>query len=546
MKKKFVTGKKVMTLLLSAVMIFSMTACGSEAPAEAAVDEGSTEATKEAEAGTENVSGEAAAGEMADSITIVRTADAAYLDPNAESIGGAEVMVMQQIYEGLVKSSLDGQSIEPCLASDWTISEDGLTYTFHLVPDIKFSDGTPVTGEDWEWSLLRARDTETSAYAFIAEAIDTVEATDSQVVITLKQPWAPFLADLCNFNMVVGCKAYYDKVGAEGYNKAPLGTGPYMAAEWVKDDHITLEANPYYHEAGYPKTKQIVFSVVTDDNTRLMQLQAGQADIVSEVPLSMAPVAEKDENLNFQMFDSTQQRYFILNTTKAPFDDIKVRQAFEYAVNKEELAQVIAGEYGKPAASIVSDTQGKWCDTDLQSAAYDPEKAKEMLADAGYSDGIDFTLTIRSGSDIYEQMATLIQSEAKEAGFNITIEKLESAAVSEKYENLEHQATILMWIDDIVDPSGVCGWTVDYDQCNGWYTGLNDTALDDLNTQACSELDETKRIEMYHDIQQKVHENANVLPLFSNGFAYASGKNIEGLYVSPFSVLDCKELVKTK
>lgn len=116
---------------------------------------------------------------ISDILVVGRLNDAAYLDPNAPSVGGAEVNVTQQIYEGLVTVSDDGTSIIPCLASDWTISDDGLTYTFNLVPGVKFSDGTPVTGADWEWSLLRARDLETSAYRFIAEAIDTVKATDS-------------------------------------------------------------------------------------------------------------------------------------------------------------------------------------------------------------------------------------------------------------------------------------------------------------------------------------------------------------------------------
>ena len=121
------------------------------------------------------------------------------------------------------------------------------------------------------------------------------------------------------------------------------------------------------------------------------------------------------------MFDSTQQRYFILNTTVAPFDDVKVRQAFEYALNKPELAEVIAGEYGEAVAAIVSKAEGKWCNTDLQPYDYDPEKAKELLAEAGYPDGVDFTLSIRSGSEVYEQMAILIQAAAKDAGFNVEI-----------------------------------------------------------------------------------------------------------------------------
>lgn len=525
------TFKRALALMLCLVTLLAVTGCSAKPAPQASTD---TAAPTAAEA------------KNADQIVIARLADAAYLDPNAESIGGAEVMIMQQIYEGLVKSGSDGNSIVPCLATDWKISEDGLTYTFNLKQGVKFSDGTPVTGDDWVWSFYRARDTETSAYAFIAEAIDTVSADDKTVTIKLKYPWAPFLADLCNFNMVVGSKAYFDKVGEQAYSDKPIGTGPYMLTEWAKDEYMQLEANPNYHEAGLPKTPKIKFTVVGDDNTRFMQLQAGQVDIVNDLPFTMANMAKSDDKLKLDVFESTQMRYLILNTTIAPFNDQKVRKALEYALNKKEMGDVVAGEYGAPAVALVSEAEGKWCNTDLKVEEYDPAKAKQMLADAGYPNGVDFTITIRSGSEVYEQIATLIQASVKDAGFNCEIEKLESAAVTEKYKSLKHQATVLMWIDDIVDPSGVTGWTVDYDQCNGWYTGLNDTALDQLNTDASKELDEAKRIKMYWDIQNKIKDNANVMPLFRNGFAYASQKSVQDLYVSPFGVMECAKLIKSE
>ncbi|MFA7167775.1 MAG: ABC transporter substrate-binding protein [Sphaerochaetaceae bacterium] len=479
-----------------------------------------------------------------DILVVGRLNDAAYLDPNAPTVGGAEVNVTQQIYEGLVTVSDDGTTIIPCLASDWTISDDGLTYTFNLVPGVKFSDGTPVTGQDWEWSLLRARDLETSAYRFIAEAIQDVKATDNQVVITLKYPWAPFLADLCCFNMVVGSKAHYDAVGEEAYLNDPIGTGPYMLKEWKKENYILLEANPYYRVAGLPKTKQLKFQVISDDNTRMMQLQAGQVDICGDVPFTLVKPLESDKNVTVQIFPSTQIRYLILNTTKTPFSDQKVRQALVHGIDKQEISDLVAGEFGAPVAALVSEAEGKWFNSQLKVADYDPELCKKMLQDAGYTLPVPFTISIRSGSAIYEQIATLLKSQLDKAGFDVTIEQLERASISAKYTSLSHQATILQWIDDITDPSGITGWTVDYDQCDSWYTGLNDVALDELNTAANREMDETKRVQMYYDIQQKVYDNANVIPLFRNGFAYAYDKNVKGLYVSPFSVVFYKNVIK--
>ena len=133
-------------------------------------------------------------------------------------------MITQQIFEGLVTVDENGTVILPCLATEWSVDETGTVYTFKLKPDVKFSDGTPVTGEDWVWSFYRARDTETSAYAFIAADIKTVEADDSTVTITLNEPSAAFLAELCCFNMVVGSKARFDKLGEEAYMLDPIGT----------------------------------------------------------------------------------------------------------------------------------------------------------------------------------------------------------------------------------------------------------------------------------------------------------------------------------
>ena len=170
----------------------------------------------------------------------------------------------------------------------------------------------------------------------------------------------------------------------EEYLKNPVGTGPYMLKDWTQGSSLTLEANPYYRVEGMPKTKEIKYVLIADDNTRLMQLQSGQIDVAPTFPFSLAQGVESNEALALDIFPSTQIYYLTVNTTKPPFDDVKVRQALYYALNKSELASAIAGEYGTPVAAIVSETQGDWCNTDLQVTEYAPDTAKQMLADAGY------------------------------------------------------------------------------------------------------------------------------------------------------------------
>ena len=527
MKKGF---RQKAALLLAACSIVSFAGCSANPSA------GSSSA---------GASGAGSSG-YEDTVNIGIAGDPTTLDPNQTGIGPTETTVMNEIYEGLVKPSADSKTIEPGLASSWKISSDGLTYTFQLKPDIKFSDGTPVKPEDWIWSLTRARDCETSEYRFIAEAIKDVKADDKTVTITLTKKWAPFLADLCTFNMVVGSKAYYDKVGGAAYAQKPLGTGPYMLKDWQKGSALSLVKNPYYYKSGYPKTANLKFSVVTDDNTRLMQLQSGQIDVMGDVPYSEIDTIKKDQNLKIQTYESTQIRYLILNTTQKPLDNLKVRQAILYATNKQEIASLVARSYGKPVASVLSESQGKWFNSDLKVTSYDPDKAKQLLQEAGFPNGVTLTVSVSSGSQVYQQIATLLKSEWAKAGINANIELLEKAALNNKFQSLKHQATILQWVDDILDPSEISGWITDYSQSHAWYTGLQDQSLQDLNTKASEEMDETARLQMYKDIQQKINDNVNVVPLFRNDFVYAMSGKVQNLEVSPFSVMRLEDIQKTK
>ena len=468
-----------------------------------------------------------------------------YLEPNAPAVGGPEIHVVEQIQEGLVRMSSDGMTVEPLLATDWTISDDGLTYTFNLVPGVVFSDGTPVKGEDWVWSLYRARDTETSEYRFIAQSINTVEATDSQVVITLTEPNGAFLAELASFNMVLGCKAYAESMTEDEYIMHPIGTGAYMLKEWNHGNYVLLEKNPNYRNVDNVKTQYIKFQTVEDDNTRLMQLQSGQIDIMGDIPASLMDVARTTEGLTLETFESTQIRYLLLNTTIEPFNDINVRKALLKGINREEIAEVVYGEFGGATASVLSAAHSKYYNDALEVTPYNPEEAKADLAAAGYPDGVEFTL-YSSPNEVYQQMAIMLQSQLAPAGFTVNIVTQDGGTIYENAQNLKNQACMFQWSDDYYDPSEMLGWICDYDQSQAWFTGLNDVELDEMQAAALVERDDAKRVEMYKELQQRVYDNANVIPLFHNSFAYAFSDKVEGLAVDTFSNYYCENLSKAE
>lgn len=531
-KSKF---RRLVMLVLAMLLVFSFVGCSPKAPATTAAPTvaGTTAAPTTAEP------------MYADKIVIGKPGDASYLDPN-QPVGIGDIIVTSQIYEGLVSPNPDTKEIEPQLATDWSVSADGLVYTFNLRPNVKFSDGTPVTGEDWVWSLYRARDAETSSYRFAADKIKTVEATDKQVIITLTGPDAAILGKLCMFNLTVGSKAHWDAVGEEEYSKQPLGTGPYMLKEWNREQYIDLVKNPYYYLEGMPKTNEMQFKVVSDDNTRALQLQSGDIDVMMDVPFSMISQIESDKNIIINIFESTQIRYMLLNTQKKPLDDLKVREAVLMSIDKQELADIVTLGYGQPADSILSATQGVWFNSDMKTVKRDPAAAKKLLADAGYPDGFTLDISVSATSAVYQQLATLLQSQLAESGIKVNIKLLERAALIDEFESLSHQATILQWVDDYPDPSGIMNFSIEYDQSTAWYTGLDDKELQKLNQDANVELDLQKRIAMYHQIQQHIYDSVNIVPLFSNSFVWAANKNVEDLYLSEFYVFDSKIITLKK
>jgi peptide/nickel transport system substrate-binding protein len=334
--------KKMMVLFFVFTMIFSIAACssGSKETTTVSTTDKSTASTSDKPSASS-------------AIVIARPADSRNLDPVTQS-DNTDIWVINLMMDGLVKGSDDGTKIEPNLATKWDISSDGLTYTFHLIDGLKFSDGTPVTGEDWIFSLTRARDEKSSIWADNLKAITKIAAPDNKtVVITLSQPFVPLLATLAMFNTTVYPKAYFEKVGASGFSQKPIGTGPFMLDQWVKGESLNLKKNPYYRVTGLPKTDEIKFTVVPDDNTRMLQLQSGAIAVSTFVPYSKMKELSSNPDYTVKNFQAAQVNYLTLNTAKKPLNDTRVRQALNYAIDKQGLINAVLNGYGTLGTSFV-------------------------------------------------------------------------------------------------------------------------------------------------------------------------------------------------
>lgn len=480
-------------------------------------------------------------------VTIGCNVDTPYgtLDPVHED--GGILWIIELGFETLVDTVQrpdGGVDLEPALADSWEISPDGLKYTFRLKPGVKFADGTPVTTADWIWSLERARDTEESPWASYAAPIKTITASGANtLVIELKELYAPFLSMLAVHNFSVQSKAKFDKLGADEYFKQPLGTGPYYFTGWGLHEYYTMAKNPYFHGAA-PKVDVLQFNVVNDDNTRIMQLQAGDIDVCLNPPANRIAELQADPDINVEIISSTEQRYVNFNVTKPDINDPKVRHALRLATNKEEIIQIIVFGYGEATWNVYPRVIGQFFNSDIVDEGFNPDKAKALLAEAGYPNGFTTEISFSNGSSLVTGIATLLKEQWAKIGVNLNLRPMESAALSEQFQSLNHTITMLRWSEDTNDPTGLTDFITVYDQSHGFHTGYRNSRLTALATEAAGTVDNARRAAAYKEIQQILYDDVPLFPVYQADYFLASRSNVTGFKQTALGSYDLDNLAK--
>jgi peptide/nickel transport system substrate-binding protein len=460
------------------------------------------------------------------------------LDPVYE--GSNILWLIEQAMEGLVdtvENSGGGVDVAPVLAESWEISDDGLTYTFYLKPGIKFADGTPVTPADWIWTFERARDTPESPWASYAAPVKSVTAPDdTTLVIELKELYAPFLSILAVNNFNVQSKARFEELGAEEYSRHPLGTGPYYFADWSLHEYYLLKKNPYYWGPA-PKVDELLFNIVPDDNTRIMQIQAGEIDVCLTPPANRIAELQADSNLDVQIIESAEQRYINFNVTKPYLNNRNVRRALRMATNKEELIKIILFGYGEATYVVYPRAIGQFFNTDIVDEGYDTARAAALLAEAGYPNGFTTEISFSNGNTVLAGIAALLKEQWAKIGVTLNLAPLEGAAVSEQFSSLNHFMTILRWSDDTNDPAGLTDFIAVYDQAHGFHTGFRNARVTELAAIAAGTVDMAKRAAAYKEIQQILYDEAPLFPIFQTPYFVVSRKNIQGFTLNSLDQL---------
>ena len=332
------------------------------------------------------------------------------------------------------------------------------------------------------------------------EQIDTITTPDdSTVVMKLKQPWAPFLADISMFNPASSRRPRHQGRVDKLVDQA-MGTGPFALKEWKKAESMTLVKNENYWEPGLPKVDSVVIPVVTDSNSRILQLKGGQVDgIIGQNDIALSTVADLDSDANLKVykFTSTYNNFVVFNTRNAPLSDIKVRQALNYATDKQSIIKSIL--YGNADFSNSFMPRGAlFWNPDQPGYPFDITKAQSLMAASTVPGGFTLEFQVLSGNQLQLQIATAMKAMWEPIKVNLDILQLEQGIMSDNYRNNKFQARLTGWTNDIVDPDELVSYAILPESTQNYHTGwINQNAID-LANKGRSTLDPAQRKQIYY------------------------------------------------
>ena len=521
MKGSITMKKRLIAFALAALMCAGLSACGSKAESPSQ----SSGAQSNAPASSVQESANKAANAV--TVGIAQDLDNS-LDPHKAVAAGTKE-VMFNVFEGLVKPTSNGDLI-PAVAEKYTVSDDYLTYTFTLREGIQFHNGDAVTAEDVVYSLKRvAAPTETGVVQVEALSImaDVVAVDERTVAITLTEPSNEFVSYLT----VAILPADYT-----AQDTAPIGTGPFRFVSRAAQDNIVLEQfEGYWGQKAY--LDKVTFRIIENAEGLLMGLQSGAIDICSHLTTTQTSQLSADEfNIEQGYMNLVQAMY--LNNAVKPFDDVRVRQALCYAVDRQMILDLAFDGYGALIGSSMYPAFGKYFDESLTNYyEYNVDTAKQLLSDAGYAGGFDMTITVPSNYQPHMDTAEVVVEQLKAIGVNATILPVEwETWVSDVYVGRNFQATLVG-----VDASTMTArallerFTSTYGKN---FINYNNAEYDALFAQAQACYDDAEQTEIYKAMERNLTENAANVYIQDMADMVAVRRGLTGLAFYPIYVLD--------
>lgn len=453
-------------------------------------------------------------------VVVGQIAEPKSLDPAVDTAVN-DFRILMNVYDGLTRYRDGSLEVLPSLAESWTISDDGTVYTFKLREDVTFHDGTAFNAEAVKFNFDRMLNKEHPYHhtgpfplSFFFSAIQKTEVLGPyRVKMTLNEPYAPLLSNLAYPTGLIVSPAAVKKHD-EDYGRNPVGTGPYKFVEWKSNEKVVVERHADYWD-GRPGLQAIIFRPITDGNTRVTEMLSGNLDIMVEVtPDSVGLFKEKND---FTVHEQAGPHlwFLILNLKEGPFQDKRVRQAINYAINKQALVDNILQGTATVATGPTPKAFGWAYNNDLQAYPYDPDKARRLIKEAGY-EGAELTFYVtEGGSGMLDpiSMGTAIQADLAAVGLKVKIETYEwNAFLAKVNPGLEGKADMaeMAWMTNDPDTLPYLALRSDaWPDKGGFNSGYySNPKVDELLEEARVNTDQEKRAALYRQMQEIVFEDA--------------------------------------
>ncbi|HHT7628091.1 ABC transporter substrate-binding protein [Pasteurella multocida] len=490
-------------------------------------------------------------------------ASPSYLSPVLGTDGATIDASGQAMFNGLTTFERGTTNVIPALAEKWDVSEDGKTYVFHLRKGVKFHSNKnfkptrDFNADDVVFSFNRQLDpnhpyhkVSGGSYEYfigmdMQNIIDKVEKVDDYTVkISLKVPNAPFLANLAMDFASIYSAQYADAMAKaktpEKLDSAPIGTGPFEFVSYQKDSAVRYKAFENYWQ-GKAKIDRLVFSITPDASVRYAKLQKGECHAAPYPNPADIAKLKADSNITLLTKPGLNVGYLNFNVQKAPFDNVKVRQALNYAVNKDAIIESVYQGAGQVAKNPIPPTMWSYND-EVKDYAYDPEKAKALLKEAGFENGFETDLWAMPVSRPYNpnarRMAELVQADWEKVGVKAKIVSYEWGEYLKRMRAGDHQTGMMGWTGDNGDPDNFLNTLL---SCAAVESGSNyanfcHKEFNDLVTKAAQVTDPAERTALYQQAQLVFKEQAPWITIAHSTTYFPVRKEVKGYVIDPFGL----------